>query len=155
MRWTAALLLLLSAAPASAETSPFLKPTDPVPGHPGLTWLDLVRQAVPSLAKTDDGDIEGSLKTPPPRHIGGASFEGDPPDPVTLGDIEVKHILAGGQKRMVVMADLGPDPDRVQSQTLLLLFDVLIGVLVFVVLVQYLAVERTAVRTDVLNRLTG
>jgi formate hydrogenlyase subunit 4/hydrogenase-4 membrane subunit HyfE len=38
---------------------------------------------------------------------------------------------------------------------LLLLFDVLIGVLVFVVLVQYLAVEKTAVRTDSLNRLTG
>jgi formate hydrogenlyase subunit 4 len=38
---------------------------------------------------------------------------------------------------------------------LLLLFDVLIGVLVFVVLVQYLAVARTAVRTDILNRLTG
>lgn len=38
---------------------------------------------------------------------------------------------------------------------LLLLFDVLIGVLVFVILVQYLAVERTAVRTDLLDRLTG
>jgi formate hydrogenlyase subunit 4/hydrogenase-4 membrane subunit HyfE len=38
---------------------------------------------------------------------------------------------------------------------LLLLFDVLIGVLVFVVLVQYLAVARTAIRTDILNRLTG
>lgn len=38
---------------------------------------------------------------------------------------------------------------------LLLLFDVLIGVVVFVVLVQYLAVERTVVRTDVLNRLRG
>ena len=38
---------------------------------------------------------------------------------------------------------------------LLLLFDVLIGVLVFVVLVQYLAIERTAVRTDMLDRLTG
>jgi formate hydrogenlyase subunit 4/hydrogenase-4 membrane subunit HyfE len=38
---------------------------------------------------------------------------------------------------------------------LLLLFDVLIGVIVFVVLVQYLAVERTAVRTDILNRLRG
>ncbi len=38
---------------------------------------------------------------------------------------------------------------------LLLLFDVLIGVLVFVVLVQYLAVERTVVRTDALDRLTG
>jgi hydrogenase-4 component E len=38
---------------------------------------------------------------------------------------------------------------------LLLLFDVLIGVIVFVVLVQYLAVERTAVRTDILDRLSG
>jgi len=38
---------------------------------------------------------------------------------------------------------------------LLLLFDVLVGVLVFVVLVQYLAIDRTAVRTDVLDRLTG
>lgn len=38
---------------------------------------------------------------------------------------------------------------------LLLLFDVLVGVLVFVVLVQYLAIERTAIRTDVLDRLTG
>ncbi len=38
---------------------------------------------------------------------------------------------------------------------LLLLFDVLIGVVVFVVLVQYLAVARTAVRTDILDRLTG
>ena len=38
---------------------------------------------------------------------------------------------------------------------LLLLFDVLVGVLVFVVLVQYLAVQKTAVRTDILNRLTG
>ncbi len=38
---------------------------------------------------------------------------------------------------------------------LLLLFDLLIGVIVFVVLVQYLATERTAVRTDILDRLTG
>jgi len=38
---------------------------------------------------------------------------------------------------------------------LLLLFDVFIGVLVFVVLVQYLGVQRTAVTTDVLDRLRG
>ena len=38
---------------------------------------------------------------------------------------------------------------------LLLLFDVLVGVLVFVVLVQYLAIQRTAVRTDELNTLAG
>jgi formate hydrogenlyase subunit 4/hydrogenase-4 membrane subunit HyfE len=38
---------------------------------------------------------------------------------------------------------------------LLLLFDVLAGVIVFVVLVQYLVLERTAVLTDVLDRLRG
>ena len=38
---------------------------------------------------------------------------------------------------------------------LLLLFDVFIGVLVFVVLVQYLGIQRTAVTTDILDRLRG
>ncbi|HUB76553.1 MAG TPA: NADH-quinone oxidoreductase subunit H [Solirubrobacteraceae bacterium] len=38
---------------------------------------------------------------------------------------------------------------------MLLLFDVLIGVVVFVVLVQYLAVARTVVHTDTLSRLRG
>src|SRR6266542_602734 len=38
---------------------------------------------------------------------------------------------------------------------LLLLFDVFIGLLVFVVLVQYLGVQRTAVTTDILDRLRG
>jgi hydrogenase-4 component E len=38
---------------------------------------------------------------------------------------------------------------------LLLLFDVFVGVLVFVVLVQYLGVQRTSVTTDVLDRLRG
>jgi formate hydrogenlyase subunit 4/hydrogenase-4 membrane subunit HyfE len=38
---------------------------------------------------------------------------------------------------------------------LLLLFDVAVGLLVFVLLVQYFGVQRTAVTTDVLNRLRG
>ncbi len=38
---------------------------------------------------------------------------------------------------------------------LLLLFDLLVAVLVFVVLVQYLGIQRTAVMTHVLNRLRG
>ncbi len=55
----------------------------------------------------------------------------------------------------VTVASLVIAPGLPIILALLLLFDVLVGVLVFVVLVQYLAVERTAVRTDVLNRLTG
>ena len=38
---------------------------------------------------------------------------------------------------------------------LLLLFDVLVGVLVFGVLVQYLGLQRTSVTTDILQRLRG
>ncbi len=38
---------------------------------------------------------------------------------------------------------------------LLLLFDVLVAVIVFVVLVQYLAIQQRAVTTSVLDRLRG
>jgi formate hydrogenlyase subunit 4/hydrogenase-4 membrane subunit HyfE len=55
----------------------------------------------------------------------------------------------------VTVASLVIAPGLPIILALLLLFDVLVGVLVFIVLVQYLAIERTAVRTDVLNRLTG
>ncbi|MGH2844189.1 MAG: hypothetical protein ACRDKL_11505, partial [Solirubrobacteraceae bacterium] len=55
----------------------------------------------------------------------------------------------------VTVASLVIAPGLPIILALLLLFDVLVGVLVFVVLVQYLAIERTAVRTDTLNRLTG
>ncbi len=55
----------------------------------------------------------------------------------------------------VTVASLVIAPGLPIILALLLLFDVLVGVLVFVVLVQYLAIERTAVRTDILNRLTG
>lgn len=55
----------------------------------------------------------------------------------------------------VSLASLVIAPGLPLILALLLLFDVLIGVIVFVVLVQYLAVERTAVRTDILDRLSG
>ncbi|MGH2844278.1 MAG: NADH-quinone oxidoreductase subunit H [Solirubrobacteraceae bacterium] len=55
----------------------------------------------------------------------------------------------------VTVASLVIAPGLPIILALLLLFDVLVGVLVFVVLVQYLAVARTAVHTDTLNRLIG
>jgi formate hydrogenlyase subunit 4/hydrogenase-4 membrane subunit HyfE len=55
----------------------------------------------------------------------------------------------------VSVASLVIAPELPLILALLLLFDVLVGVLVFVVLVQYLAVERAAVTTDVLARLRG
>ena len=125
MRWrrwgllTAVLAALGHAAPAGAAV---LKPTDHVPGHPGLTYADLIRQAVPDLAQNDaDGQPEGHLaKTP--RHIAGADYQGDPPDSVTVGSVEDQRIRIGGQQRIVLLVDLGPKPDRVEGLALLMLF---------------------------------
>jgi formate hydrogenlyase subunit 4/hydrogenase-4 membrane subunit HyfE len=55
----------------------------------------------------------------------------------------------------VTLASLVIAPSLPLILVLLLLFDVAIGLLVFVVLVQYFGVQRTAVTTDVLTRLRG
>jgi len=55
----------------------------------------------------------------------------------------------------VTLASLVIAPRLPLILALLLLFDVFIGLLVFVLLVQYFGVQRTAVTTDVLNRLRG
>jgi hypothetical protein len=122
---TAPALLLTLALATPAAAAKVVHPDDAVAGHPGLTYLDLVSREVRGLAPSqgDNGELQGHLPDPPPRHIGGKSLEGETPDPVTLGFVEDERIVAGGKPRMVILADLGPDPDRAQSQTLLLLFD--------------------------------
>lgn len=88
--------------------------------------------------------------------------------PIALGGVLVAFLLmivrpyAPSQvlgflalENAVSVATLVVAPGLPVVLALLLLFDVLVGVLVFVVLVQYLAVARTAVRTDVLDRLAG
>jgi hypothetical protein len=93
---------------------------DAVPGHAGLTYLDLVRQAVPDLALSpDDHRVEGHLATAP-RALGGEVRIGAAPLPVTLGAIEAVHIQAGGKPRLVLLADLGDQP---RSLSAVLLFD--------------------------------
>jgi formate hydrogenlyase subunit 4/hydrogenase-4 membrane subunit HyfE len=55
----------------------------------------------------------------------------------------------------VTLAGLVIAPSLPLILALLLLFDVFIGLIVFVVLVQYFGIQRTAVTTDVLDRLRG
>jgi formate hydrogenlyase subunit 4/hydrogenase-4 membrane subunit HyfE len=55
----------------------------------------------------------------------------------------------------VTLASLVIAPSLPLILALLLLFDVLVGVLVFGVLVQYFGLQRTAVTTDILQRLRG
>lgn len=96
--------------------------TGAVAGYPGVTYLDLLRQAIPDLAySAADKQVEGHLKSL--RHIMGKDAGGDPPDPVTVDFLEVRHIKAGGRPRLVVLAGLGQAEDSAQSTTLLALFD--------------------------------
>jgi hypothetical protein len=111
------------APSAFAGEHGLMDPGDAVPGHPGMTYADLVRQAAPDLAlNADDHRVEGHFKSPP-RHLAGEDEEGDPSDPAVLGSIEDKRILVGGKKRIVLLADLGGKEGRVEGLALLMLFD--------------------------------
>jgi hypothetical protein len=114
--------LALAAGAAGAADFPGLD--DAVPGHPHVTYLDLLRQVVPSLAaNAANRDVEGQLDKPL-RHIAGKTYEGDPPDPLVANSfVEVRQIVSGGKKRLVVLADLGADPDRAYNTALLALYD--------------------------------
>jgi hypothetical protein len=118
----AATLAAVMALPAVASAADLPEVTDTVPGHPGVTYLQLLRQAIPGLAMNPASkQAEGHLASL--RHIMGKGQASDPPDPVTADFLEVRHIKAGGKPRLVVLADLGQAEDSTQSTTLLALYD--------------------------------
>jgi hypothetical protein len=119
----ACVLATLAAPPAIADQALFKNAGDTVPGHPGLTYADLVRQAVPDLELSADGRrVEGHFRTLP-RHLAGEVFRGEPSEPAALGFIEDRRILVGGKKRIALLADLGGKESRIEGLALLMLFD--------------------------------
>ena len=116
-----AALSLIVAAPCARAA--ILQAGDAVAGHPGLTYLDLVRRLVPDLALNPaTHQIEGRLRTAP-RPVSGGEPDTETPDPVVLGFIEDQRIEVGGRKRIAVLADLGTIPDEVAGVSVLMLFD--------------------------------
>jgi hypothetical protein len=117
-----AVALLALARPAWASGD-IHNGTDPVPGHPGMTYIDLIKQAVPDLAmNSQDNAFEGHLAAKP-RHVAGVDEQGGPSDnSVTLGYVEERRIKVGGKPRIAVLADLGPKEGQVAGLALLMLF---------------------------------
>jgi len=118
-----AALLLWPAMLRAAPDDPILQGDagDRVPGHAGLTYLDLVRQAVPDLALSpDDHRVEGHLATRPRALVGQGPASASPLR-VELGGMEAVRIRAGGKPRLALLAELGADPS--QPFSVLLLFD--------------------------------
>lgn len=117
--------LTLGAAPVAAfgYQGTVVDAGDKVAGRPDLTYEDLVREAVPDLRLSPtDHRVEGHLR-PRPRHLAGPTYAGDPPNPAVLGSIEPLNLMVGGQVRLALLADFGPDPERAQGTALLMLFD--------------------------------
>jgi hypothetical protein len=124
IRLAAAFALFLAlSAPAMAAPSLVVKPSDAVPGHPGMTYVDLARLAIPDLAmNAADHQIEGHLPTAP-RNLAGKGYENGAPDTAVLDFIEARPIRVGGKPRLLVLADLGQPPETVSGTALLMLFD--------------------------------
>ena len=79
-----------------------------VPGHPGLTALDLVKLVVTDLAPTSDGGAVGH-KAVPFTHIQGKEQTGAPPETIALDGTSVDVMaIPGDPSRILLIADLGP-----------------------------------------------
>ena len=119
--WTVCALLALSAPSAAPAAVVDLRAV--VPGHGAVTYLDLLKQAIPDLAdNAADKQVEGHLAKSL-RHIAGDANGGDPPDPIVIGLVEAVRIHSGGHPRLAILADLGHTDDRVAGTSLLALFD--------------------------------
>ena len=123
MRFFAALVLAL-ALPASAQAIYAGQSwvTDPVIGHPDITYLDLLRQIAPDLAPVGNDTFRGTLAEPLRQILGG-----DPSaaagERVAVDSATALPLRAEGKERLLVMAELGEGERRATSVTVLALFD--------------------------------
>jgi hypothetical protein len=107
----AGLALTAMVAGAAVADTTLPEVSDVVPGHPGVTYGDLLERAIPKAP------------VKPLRHLAGKAFEGEPPDPLAANGFEAVRVKAGGRDRIVLLIDLGEDPDRAQGAALMALFD--------------------------------
>jgi hypothetical protein len=91
------------------------------PGHPRVTWRQLLQAVAPDLKDQGD-DVVGHVPEPL-RHLAGKGEGGDLPDPQVFTELESATLKVGGRVYLALVADLGPSDDRVASNTLLALFD--------------------------------
>jgi hypothetical protein len=90
---------------------------DAVPGHPGLTYLALMKQVVTDLQPDGSGHKIVAF-----QHIAGQDARVDPPETVSLSSVDVMPV-PGDASRVVVLADLGAPEGYVAHAALLALFD--------------------------------
>ncbi|TRC75089.1 hypothetical protein FJV83_13815 [Mesorhizobium sp. WSM4307] len=112
---------LWSAAGAQAVSFPDLGSS--LPGRSDVTYLDLARMVIPSLAADGDGFYKGGLPIEM-RHIEGPDSGGSPPETSSFSNAAVLAVKAGGKGRLAMLFDLGDSPDSAEGYAVLALYDV-------------------------------
>ena len=85
---------LLAASAANAADV-----TDPVPGHPGVTFETLLKQVMPDLAKDANGNW--TSKTLP--HLRGTDDKEEPDAELSFNDVQVIQVKEDGHARLLVL----------------------------------------------------
>jgi hypothetical protein len=117
------LMMACLAALAGASHALAAEISDPVPGHPDLTYFDLMKLVVTDLANGPGG--ASGHKIVPFRHIEGKGMEADP-DPgaaISFDSASLQALAIPGQpNRLLVLVDLGGSDGNVEEAELLGLF---------------------------------
>ncbi|PBC22600.1 MULTISPECIES: hypothetical protein [unclassified Mesorhizobium] len=108
---------------AGAQTVSFPDLGSPLPGRSDVTYLDLARMVIPSLAADGDGFYKGGLPIEM-RHIEGPDSGGSPPETSSFPNAAVLPVKSGGNDRMAMLFDLGDSPDSAEGYAVLALYDV-------------------------------
>jgi hypothetical protein len=122
MRTALLVIACLCCWTASAQAG-LVKPSDPVAGHAGLTYFDLMKMLVTDLEPESAGNEAKAHQIVDYRHIEGKDAKTDPDGPVAIKYLEPLEIHSDGRTRLVLMADLGPSDEAVAEFVLLALFD--------------------------------
>ena len=98
-------------------------PSGAVPGHPSLTYFDLMRLVVTDLDRARSADDAEAHTIAPYRHIEGDGAKTDPAGAVWLADVQALETRVDGKPRLAVLGDFGPSDGNVAEFSLLALFD--------------------------------
>jgi hypothetical protein len=92
--------LMLAAVPAMADTVDDF--TTAVPGVPGKTWIDLLRQAFPDIAigPKNEAIVHGDIALRSIEEDG--AFTDECPDELKLRSLEVAQVRISGKNRLIV-----------------------------------------------------
>ncbi|HEY4941386.1 MAG TPA: hypothetical protein VII56_08150 [Rhizomicrobium sp.] len=88
-----ATLFCLAASPAIADAV-----TDPVPGHPGITFEILLKQVMPDLAGDKDGTWTGTVAA-----LRGTDDKPGVDTQLAFGDVSALAVTEGGRKRLLIL----------------------------------------------------